>query len=60
MAAMGKIYVPKPIPIKSRKELLAGIKPQHQRFLREDNGDLPEHFATQKDAQPQYDPLPIL
>ena len=60
MAPMGKIYVPKPMPIKTRKELLATIKPQHQRFLREDNGDLPEHFAALKNEQPQYDPLPIL
>jgi hypothetical protein len=60
MAKMGKIYVPKPIPIKSRKELLAAIKPQHQRFLRADNGDLPEHYAAPKEAQPQYDPLPII
>ena len=59
MGRMGKIYIPKPIPIKSRKELLAGVKPQHQRHLREDNGDLPEHFAAAA-AQPQYASLPIL
>jgi radical SAM superfamily enzyme YgiQ (UPF0313 family) len=45
MAWLGKIYVPKPLAIKSREELLATIKPHHQRHLREDNGDLPKHFA---------------
>lgn len=42
MAKMGKIYVGQPIRVKSRRELLATIKPQQQKFLRADNGDLPE------------------
>ena len=42
MAKMGKIYVGQPIKVKSRRELLATIKPQQQKFLRADNGDLPE------------------
>ncbi len=42
MAKMGKIYVGQPIRVKSREELLATIKPQQQKFLRADNGDLPE------------------
>ena len=42
MAATGKIYVGKPIEVKTRKELLATVKPGHWRFLRADNGDLPE------------------
>jgi radical SAM superfamily enzyme YgiQ (UPF0313 family) len=45
MSAMGKIYSGKPIKIKSRKELLASIRPQHWRYLRADNGDLPSGFA---------------
>jgi hypothetical protein len=52
MARMGKIYRPKPLAIKSRKELLATIKPQHWRHLREDNGDMPEGQAP--------DPMPAL
>jgi hypothetical protein len=46
MAAAGKLYKPRPVTIKSRKELLATIKPQHRRFLREDNGDMPDMTAT--------------
>jgi radical SAM superfamily enzyme YgiQ (UPF0313 family) len=42
MARMGKIYKPKPLTIKTRKELLATVKPQHRRYLRADNGDMPE------------------
>jgi hypothetical protein len=42
MARMGKIYRGRPLAIKSRKELLATIKPQHWKYLREDTGDLPE------------------
>ena len=41
MARMGKIYVGKPLQTKSRRELLATIRPNQQRFLREDCGDLP-------------------
>lgn len=50
MGKMGKIYRPKPLPVKSRKELLATIKPQHWRHLRGDNGDMPEIAAPQPAA----------
>jgi hypothetical protein len=46
MARMGKIYRGRPLPVKSRKELLATIRPQHWKYLREDNGDLPEPVAA--------------
>jgi hypothetical protein len=42
MAKMGKIHMGRPLAVKTRKELLALIKPHQQRFLREDNGDLPD------------------
>jgi hypothetical protein len=42
MARMGKIYVGKPLETKSRKELLATIRPNQWPYLREDCGDLPE------------------
>ncbi len=42
MAKMGKIHVGTPLTIKSRKELLATIRPAQRRFLRADAGDLPE------------------
>ncbi|HSW49696.1 MAG TPA: radical SAM protein [Bryobacteraceae bacterium] len=41
MERMGKIYVGKPLQVKSRKELVAAIKPQHRKYLRTDCGDLP-------------------
>ena len=42
MAKLGKIYMGRPMTVKSRKELLSTIKPQHWKHLREDNGDLPD------------------
>lgn len=42
MARLGKIYPGKPLEIKSRKELLATIRPQLQKYLRADAGDLPK------------------
>jgi hypothetical protein len=46
MEKMGKIYRGRPLAVKSRKELLATIKPQHWKYLREDNGDLPDGWDT--------------
>jgi Radical SAM superfamily len=41
MAKMGKIYVGRPLQIKTRKELLETVKPHQYQFLRPDNGDMP-------------------
>ncbi|HKZ02782.1 MAG TPA: radical SAM protein [Pyrinomonadaceae bacterium] len=38
---MGKIYTGKPLKTKTRKELIASLKPKDWEFLRPDNGDLP-------------------
>jgi hypothetical protein len=57
MAWMGKIYTGRPMKVKSRKELLAGIKRQHWRYLREDNGDLPDGWSRE---EPQAEPLKVL
>ena len=46
MEKMGKIYRGRPLAVKSRKELLATIKPQHWKYLREDNGDLPDGWEA--------------
>lgn len=46
MAKMGKIYTGQPIKVKSRKELLQTIRPQHWKHLRADNGDMPEGNAN--------------
>jgi hypothetical protein len=42
LARMGKIYLGRPLHVKTRKELLATIKPHQWQYLREDNGDVPE------------------
>jgi hypothetical protein len=47
MGKMGKIYIGKPLKTKTRKELLATIKPHQWKYLREDNGDLPEGWHEQ-------------
>jgi radical SAM superfamily enzyme YgiQ (UPF0313 family) len=46
MEKMGKIYRGRPLAVKSRKELLATIKPQHWKHLRADNGDLPDGWSA--------------
>ena len=43
MARAGKIYEGRPLKIKTRKELLATIKPSMQRYLRADTGDMPDN-----------------
>jgi hypothetical protein len=42
---MGKIYIGKPLKTKTRKELIASIKPHYWQYLRADNGDLPEGYT---------------
>jgi hypothetical protein len=47
MGRLGKIYTGQPIKVKSRKELIAGLKPHYLQYLRDDNGDLPEGYLAQ-------------
>jgi hypothetical protein len=42
MGRMGRIYLGRPLAIKTRRELLATVRPNQRRFLREDAGDIPE------------------
>jgi radical SAM superfamily enzyme YgiQ (UPF0313 family) len=42
---MGKIYVGKPLKTKTRKELIASVKPNYWKYFRADNGDLTEEFT---------------
>ncbi len=53
MEKMGKIYRGRPLAVKSRKELLATIKPQHWKHLRPDNGDLPEGWDAARETAPE-------
>ena len=57
MEKMGKIYRGRPLAVKSRKELLATIKPQHWKYLREDNGDLPDGWEAAKRSAPSLNIL---
>src|SRR6478672_4633815 len=50
MARMGKIYQGRPLAIKTRKELLATIKPAMRSFLRADTGDLPDDIPPARRA----------
>jgi len=43
---MGKIYMGKPLKTLSRAELLATIKPNQWKYLREDCGDVPQQAAA--------------
>ena len=45
MARLGKIYLGRPLRIKTRKELLETVKPSQYRFLRPDTGDMPAGWA---------------
>ncbi len=45
MERMGKIYIGKPLKTKTRKELIASLKPHYWQYLRADNGDLPEGYS---------------
>jgi hypothetical protein len=46
LQAMGKIHAGRPVPSKSRRELLAALRPNHLKHMRADNGDLPEGFIA--------------
>jgi hypothetical protein len=48
MARMGKIHVGRPMKIKSRKELLATIKPHLWQHLPADAGDLPDGYRPER------------
>jgi hypothetical protein len=49
MARLGKIHEGRPLRIKSRKELLATIKPSMRRYLRPDTGDMPDDMGPPVD-----------
>ncbi len=52
MARMGKLAPARPLKIKTRKELLATIKPHQWQYLREDAGDLPDQFTRPPAVRP--------
>jgi hypothetical protein len=48
---MGKIYRGKPLKVKTRRELIASLKPKDWRYLRADNGDMPVEYMAPTAAQ---------
>jgi radical SAM superfamily enzyme YgiQ (UPF0313 family) len=50
MVRMGKLYSARPLPIKTRRELLATIKPNQRQFIRPDTGDLPDDWDHYRHA----------
>jgi hypothetical protein len=42
LQSFGKIHVGKALLSKSRRDLIASLRPSHLKHLRADNGDLPE------------------
>jgi len=63
MERLGKIYIGKPLRTKTRKELLASVRPNFWRYFRADNGDLPEGFeaaVATSTSEPAPVRLPVL
>jgi hypothetical protein len=51
MGRLDKIHLGRPLKIKTRKELLATIKPAMRQYLRRDTGDMPEDDVTPSPAR---------
>jgi hypothetical protein len=47
---MGKIYRGKPLKVKTRRELIASLKPKDWQHLRADNGDIPVEYVPPAQA----------
>ena len=60
LGKMGKIYIGKPLKTKNRKELLASIRPSHWRYLRPDNGDMPDGYAPPPPKTHASEPLRVI
>jgi hypothetical protein len=52
LQGIGKIHVGKPLKSKSRRELVASLRPNYVNHLRADNGDLPEGFGRSAEGCP--------
>jgi hypothetical protein len=52
LQGLGKIHVGKPLVSKSRRELIASLRPNYLKHLRADNGDLPENSGYCADSLP--------
>src|SRR6266478_1100163 len=52
LQGLGKIHVGKPLVPKSRRELIASLRPNYLKHLRADNGDLPESSGHSAEGLP--------
>jgi len=52
LQGLGKIHVGKPLVSKSRRELIASLRPNYLKHLRADNGDLPESSGYSAEGLP--------
>jgi Radical SAM superfamily len=52
LQSVGKIHVGKSLPSKSRRELIASLRPNHLKHLRADNGDLPKDSGQCVEGHP--------
>jgi len=52
LRGMGKIHVGKPLATRNRRELIASLRPNYMKYLRADNGDLPESSSREVRPDP--------
>ena len=52
LRGMGKIHIGEPLVTKSRRDLIASLRPNYLKYLRSDNGDLPESSSSSKEVLP--------
>jgi Radical SAM superfamily len=57
MATFGKLHAPRPLTIKTRRELLETIKSGQRQHIRGDTGDIPGSDADGPDPARGFDPL---
>lgn len=57
LRSIGKIHVGKPLAPKSRRELIASLRPNFLKHLRADNGDLPESSDRSAEGRPDQSHL---
>jgi len=57
LRSIGKIHVGKPLAPKSRRELIASLRPNFLKHLRADNGDLPESSDRSAERRPDQSRL---
>ncbi|MDE3178446.1 MAG: hypothetical protein KGM47_02200, partial [Acidobacteriota bacterium] len=57
MERFGKLYPAKRLKTKTRRELIAGLRPHYWQYLRADNGDLPQTVPAAIPANEFHTPL---